>query len=340
MDHFDSELRTQPCSNAEAKAGVDEALEKDPLPREDFYARYPVIPERQTPPEQRTPPPRPRPHEEHLRICKDWARDVSKDLRQFHAGRALLRREEAEEQHEDLGDLEQDPDYWDAKSKRWQQFGRKLIKEMRKRKRKEMKGEAKEGYAQEMLLSPAQSPSLTPLDAGLPEVTQQPEPPVTLSDASPEIKRLPSSQEPLHSTPEDSRGSHATLTNGQKRTRDEYEDQEQSPKYTNGNKRQRREMAATKQEQEPVPVTKSTQEPGGVDTPRVRTNEAHKESKQNDPSPDPRPPQPKIPWNLRPRKNISYRETGSRTTTKDKGQQGKKKPRQAKPRGHTKRLRS
>lgn len=344
MDDFDKELHTPPCSAAEAKAGfhtivqlylVDEALKKSPLPREDFYAQYPVTPERQTPEDQRTPPPRKYTHEESLQISKDWATGVAEGLRQFHAGRVMLRREEAE-QHRDL---EQDPDHWDSKAKQWQDFGWRLIKELGKRKRKELKGEAKEGYAQAMLLSPAQSPSPAPLDIGLQKVTQQSKPLVTLSDESPEINRRPSSQEPLQSTPQHNGGSHATLTKGHKRTRKEYEDQEQSLEHTKRNKRQRREMATTQQKQEPVPVTKSTQGTR-IATPRVRKNEAHAEPKVDDPSPNPRPPQPKISWELRPRKKISYRETGSRTIVKHKGHQGKRKPRQTKPRGHTKRARS
>lgn len=344
MDDFDKELHTPPCSAAEAKAGfrvivqlhlVDEALRKNPLPREDFYAQYPVTPERQTPEEQRTPPPRIYTNEESLQISKDWATDVAKGLKQFYAGRVMLRREEAE-QH---GDLEQDPDYWDSKAKQWQDFGWRLIKELGKRKRKEAKGEAKEGYAQAMLLSPAQSPSPASLNCGLPEVTQQPKPPITISNDLPEINRRPSSQEPLQSTPEHNRGSHATLTKGQKRTRNEYEDQEQSLEHTERNKRQRCEMATTQQKQEPVPVTKSTQGTR-MATPRIRRNEAHEEPKQKDPSPNSRPPQPKISWGLRPRKKISYRETGSRTTIENKSHRGKRKPGQTKPRGHTKRLHS
>lgn len=168
MDESDDESRSLPCSNEEAKAGmpvmvqlhlVNAALEKNPQPREDFYRQYSVTPERRTPEGERTPPPPTYSPAEILRSSKAYAAKVAKGLKQFHAGRVMLRKEEAGQ----YGVLEEDPDYWASKIDHWHDEGWRLMKEMGRRKKLELKGEAKEGYALTMLSSPLQSnlPTLT-----------------------------------------------------------------------------------------------------------------------------------------------------------------------------------
>ena len=125
-----------------------------------------------------------------------------------------------------------------------------------------------------MLLSPAESPSPAPLDSGLLEVTQQSEASTAVSDGSPQINGRPSqpregpSEDLSQSPPGRNREDPPTLLKGQKRTRSEVEDQENSLEHNNCNKRQRGEMA--KERPKRVPVTKSTQGPGRA-TPRVES---------------------------------------------------------------------
>ena len=82
---------------------VDAELRKDSLPRQDFYRQYSVTPERQTPEEERTPPPPIYSRGVLLKIEKEWALSVAKALKQFYAGRVMLRKFEAE-QHGVLGE--------------------------------------------------------------------------------------------------------------------------------------------------------------------------------------------------------------------------------------------
>ena len=341
----EDEPLSPPCSAVEAKFGlptivqlhlVDDGLEQNPLPREDFYRQY--SPKRPSPKIVHTPLPDIYTHEETLRMSKDFAMKVANGLKQFHAGRVMLRREEAE-QH---GDLEQDPDYWDRKVAQMEDFAEELFLEVDKRKEKELKGEAKEGYAREMLLSPTGSPSRAPLDRGLSEVTEQSKPSSATRDGSPPINRRPSqphagpSQEPLQSPPENNRDDPPTPLKGQKRTRSEVQDQEKSPAHTNRNKRQRREVATAQQKQEPVSVIKSTQGPERL-IPSVPRTKPHETPKRKGLSPKPRSAQPTIPWDLRPRNRISYRETGSGTNMGNRSRRGKRTACQTKPRGHAKR---
>lgn len=92
---------------------VDAELEKNP-----------VTPERRKPIEARTPPPPLYFLGTSLPIRKDWAMRVAAGLKQLHAGRVMLKKEEAERRE----DLEGEPDYWDLKADQWQDFGWNLYK--------------------------------------------------------------------------------------------------------------------------------------------------------------------------------------------------------------------
>ena len=116
MDDLNYVPVSMPCSNEEARTGmpsivqlhlVNAALEKNPHPRDDYYRQYSVTPERRTPEGERTPPPPTYTHEEILKKRKDWAPRVAKGLKQFHAGRVILRKEAERDRV-----LEGDPEYW------------------------------------------------------------------------------------------------------------------------------------------------------------------------------------------------------------------------------------
>ena len=289
MDDVEEVLRSLPCSAPEAKVGlptivqldlVDDGLKRNPEPREDFYRQYSITPERQYPitPRRQTPT-----EEENLQETKGFAARVAKGLKQFYAGRVLLRREEAE-QH---GDLEQDSDYWLSKADQWREFGTDCFEEWRKRKKKERKGEAEKGYADALLLSPAQS--LSPALSGrVPSENTQ-------HSKSPDINMHPSqpltrtSQEPLEFTPGHNCDDPPTFPKGQKRKHSEVEDQEQkSLEHTCRSKRQRRGIETTQQKQEPVPDTKSPQGMGRT-TPKLRSTKAHGRTRREILSPPPPP---------------------------------------------------
>ena len=309
MDDIEEELRSLPCSAPEAKAGlrpfvqlylVDEGLKRNPVPREDFYRRYSDTQEPQTPKDEPITP-----YEERLQESKDLAAKVAKGLKQFHKGRVLLRREEAE-QHEGL---EQDLDYWDSKIQQWRDFAWPLLLEVGKRKRKELNGGAEEGYAEAMLLSPVQSPSPTPLDRGLLDVTQQSKPPTPKSNRSPEICMHPSQppRRPLKEgsriTPGYNNNDLPALRKGQKRKHSKIEDQEQkSLEATCGTKRPRRGVATTQQKQEPVLETKRTQGMGRA-MPQLRSSKPHGRTRRKFLSPPP-PPSDTLETNAQNRSGI------------------------------------
>lgn len=332
MNNSDGEPGSLPCSAEEARIGmptifqlhlVDAKLEKSPHPREDFYRQYSVTPERQTPEEERTPPPPIYTPGAILKNRKDWAASVAKGLKQFHAGRVMLRKET--EQH---GFLEEDPDYWSAKASHWQDEMWKLMKELGKRKKRELKGEAEEGYAQAMLLSPLQSPSPPTFNANLPEIAQHLKTTTATSDCLPKISTRPSQRHAglshglLRTTLENSPDNLPTPTKDRKRTRTEVEgDEENSVNQPCPTKRQRREIATTQQKQQPVSATKGAR--GQGKTPPgfsvSRTMEA--------PNRKYLPislAQCALPWKLRSRNVTSYRETGTRTTNNNRARQGKK----------------
>lgn len=329
MDTFDDEPVSLPCSNEEAKIGlpsivqlhlVNAALEKTPLPREDFYRQYSVTPERQTPEGERTPPPPPYSPGKHLAQEKAFAGGVANAVRKFHAGRVKLRKEEAEQ--EDAP--EESPDYWISQTHKWQGYLWRLMVEMEVRKARELKGEAEKGYTQAMLLSPLQSPSPPPSNGSLPQDLHHLKTTNTASDVLQEITSQPyavSMQKPLQPTPEHSPDHLPTLTRGQKRTRTETEDQEEKAlEPTSRKKRKRMEVPPAQQEQEPPPAMKSTQSAGNFMSKHDRVEAKGKPKRKNLVAPL---AQLKLPWKLRSRKAESYCETVAGIST---GNRDRRKP--------------
>ena len=321
MDSLDGEPVSLPCSNEEARIGmpaivqlhlVNAALETNPHPREDFYRQYSVTPERRTPEGQRTPPPPTYSPGTLLAQEKAFAAGVAETLKQFHAGRVKFRKEEAEQR----GIPEESPEYWMSQAKEWQGELWRLIKEMGKRKKQELKGEAEEGYAQAMLLSPVQSPSPPPSNGSLPEDVQHLKTTDTVSDELPEISPQPNAgpmQILLQPTPEHSPDHPPPLRKDQKRKRTESEDHEEKAlDQTSRNKRQRRELPTPQQKQSPIPAIESTQGTGKIIA-KVDRVEANEEPKPNNlPAPLAKR---KLPWKLRSRNAESYRQTGAGATS-------------------------
>ena len=332
MNDSDGEPGLLPCSAEEARIGmptivqlhlVDATLEKSPQPREDFYRQYSVTPERQTPEEERTPQPPIYTPGAFLKNRKDWAASVAKGLKQFHAGRVMLRKET-----ERYGILEEDPDYWSAKASHWQDEMWKLMKELGKRKKRELKGEAEEGYAQAMLLSPPQSQSPPLSNGSLPGIAQQLKTFTAISSGLPKNSTRPSQfhegppQGQLQTTPEHNPDHLPTPTKDQKRTLTEVEsDEEKSVNQPSPTKRQCRAIATTQQKQQLVSATRSTQRQ------RRPMSEASQSKDKGAPSRKDLPvfsAQRTLPWKLRPRDMISYSETGTSTTNNNRARQGKK----------------
>ena len=327
MDSLDGEPVSLPCSNEEARIGmpaivqlhlVNAALETNPHPREDFYRQYSVTPERRTPEGQRTPPPPTYSPGTLLAQEKAFAAGVAETLKQFHAGRVKFRKEEAEQR----GIPEESPEYWMSQAKKWQGELWRLMKEMGKRKKQELKGEAEEGYAQAMLLSPLQSPSPPPSNGSLPEGVQHLKTTDTVSDELPEISPQPHAgptQEPLQPTPEHSPDHLPPLTRGQKRTRAESEDNEENAlNQTGQNKRQRRKLPIAEQKQEPIPATESTQGTEKIISKADKVEAKERPQRSNPPIPL---AQRKLPWKLRSRNAESYRQTGAGITSQNRDHQ-------------------
>lgn len=324
MDSLDGDRVSLPCSNEEARIGmpamvqlhlVDAALETNPHPREDFYRQYSVTPERQTPEGQRTPPPPTYSPGTLLAQEKAFAAGVAKTLKQFHAGRVKFRKEEAEQREVS----EESPEYWMSQAKQWQGELWKLMKEMGKRNKQELKGEAKDGHAQAMLLSPLQSPSPPPSNGSLLEGVQHLKTTDTVSDElpkmSPQLHAGPM-QKHLQPTPEHSPDRLPTLTRGQKRTRTEIENHDEEVlDQTSRIKKQRRKLPITQQEQEPIPAMESTQGTGTImpKVDRVETKEGPKRSNLGALL-----AQRKLPWKLRSSNADPYHETGAGIATENR----------------------
>ena len=350
MEDLDDEPGSLPCSAEEVKFGwpvmvqlqfVDAGLEKNPYPREDFYRQYSVTPEQQPPEEAYTPSPllyspraaaqrqRKTPEEEQApppcryspraaaQRNKDWAQEVAKDLKQFYAGRVLLRTEEAGRQ----GDFEGDAEYWDSKADHWEAEMFRLSKEMGNRVRRELEGEAEEGYAKAMLFSPLQSPSSTPLSRDPPEVAQSLKSTIAISNQSPENTKRPSrpqavlSQQPPPLRPGHSPDQLSTLPKGQKRTCNEIESREEETLEDSS--------SVKRQKQEPVSVLKSTQSLGKktMNASQTKTKKALNMKGLLAKAPV---SEHHLPWKLRSRNTISYREIGMRTNIegRDRKQRG------------------
>ena len=141
---------------------VNAGLERNSHPREHYSRQFSVTPERQTPESQRTPYipwSEPDPVEE-LKEAKEWAAKEAKRLENFYAGRLLLKKEEQER----YGILREDTDYWYSQKAHWKSEYEKLEKEYNRRRQWEAEGKATDGWAQSMLLSPIKASPPRPSD--------------------------------------------------------------------------------------------------------------------------------------------------------------------------------
>ena len=342
MDDSVDEPGSLPCSAEEAKFGipvmvqlhlVNAGLEKNSHPREDFYREYSVTPERRTPEAERTPPPPTYSPGAILKDRKDWAAHAAKGLGQFHAGRVLLRKEEAEQP----GVLGEDPEYWSSKAHHWTDEMSNLMREMGKRIKLEQKGEAEEGYALSMLSSPVQLLSPPPSNGSLAEVPPHSKMTAAVPDELPEIGTSTCSPQahagqslgPLQPTPKDNPEDLPTLSKGQKRTRAEFEDrEEESLDLASRTKRPRREVATARQKQETGPSIKSTQSTGKETLMISRINAKPRPKRKN--QSETSLTQRSLPWDLRSRHVRPHSENGEGTTAGKRDRRGKDKAFQCK----------
>ena len=323
MDDFEDEPRSLPCSAEEAKYMpvmvqlhlVDAALEKGSLPREDFYRQYSVTPERQTPEEERTPLPPIYSRGKILKLEKEWALSVAKALKQFYAGRVLLRKDEAE-QHGVLGES---PEYWSSKANEWQDEGSKLLLEIANREQLELNGEAEEGYALAMLASPLQSPCLPSSDDDLPHIATDlhkaaiPSSDLLSKGTRPSQLHAEASHEPSQSAPNHNPDSLSRSTKGRKRTfTDDDSHEQESSNQTRRTKRQPRAISAADNKEEPNPTT-GTARDLGRNVPKATSTNAKTRPRRNNKSKTSSAPR-SLPWKLRSRGAPSNRETGVKTT--------------------------
>lgn len=292
---------------------VNEGLEKNPHPREDFYRQFSVTPERQTPEDQRTPH-WPTPDPEEYREAADGAEEAANSLKRFYAGRVLLRRDPN-------GSMVcgHDPAHWRSKAKEWLDEVQKLEKQYERRIVQEQRGKAEKGYAQALLLSPLQLPfpqaSGETLRATVPKTEGQtsaiislPKQPIAKT-RSQQRKKGPHPQQP---TPDHSSDSFTEVTKNRKRSRAGFgrqEDDERNLDQARLRKRQRREMTGPTPTQKPDPVARTARasRKKNLKVSKASTKAAGKRKKLLSPmSQTPRV----LPWDLRSRDVISYHESG------------------------------
>ena len=322
MDGLEDEPRSLPCSAEEAKYMpvmvqlhlVDAALGTDSRPREDFYRQYSVTPERQTPEEERTPPPPIYSRGALAKLEKEWALSVAEALKQFYAGRVMIRKFEAE-QH---GLLEEDPEFWSSKASEWQDEGWRLMVKMGRREQLELNGEAEEGYALEMFASPLQSPYLPSSDDDLPHVATDlhkatnPGSDLLSMDTRPSQLHAEASHEPSHSAPNHNPDSLSRSTKGRKRTlADDNSHEQESSDQIRHTKRQPRAILAAKHKQEPIPSTKPRRNPRR-NVPKISRTNAKARPRRNNIAKTSSAPR-SLPWNLRSRSTTSNRQTDLKT---------------------------
>lgn len=302
---------------------VNAALKKNRHPRSHYSRQFSVTPERQTPESQRTPVitwSDPDPLEE-LREVKSWAADQAKLLEKFYAGRVLLRKEEPEK----YGIFGEDPEYWESQISHWKLEYEKLAQEHDRRKRLEAEGRAIEGYAQALLLSPVQSPSPPPPDGTLQATTagiKKDKPAATRlyqqhATRSPSRHRQKRSSQLPQPTAEDSlqSTSEASKVRENRETEKEQDVEEKGLAQMTDPVTKHRPDLVTKN------VSRSRKNNSSVSKTTTRTARTQKNM---------RPMVPKapraLPWTLRSRDAISYRETGTRVASAKK-----RRPRRGKP---------
>lgn len=334
MNEAQSDPITRPNSTLNrlpALAGlrfVNAGLEKNPHPREHYSRQFSVTPERQTPESQRTPHitlPDPDPVE-ILEEIKGWAADEAKRLEKYYAGRVLLRKEEPEQ----YGIFGEDPEYWESQISHWRVEYNKLTEEYDRRKRLEVEGKVHEGFAQALLLSPIPSPSPPPSDGILqatahgikkhiPTATRPSKKPVIKSPSQHHKKRSPQMSE---LTPADSRNgipnSSERQKYGQLVKKQDTDEEHLAPASVD--RRPGRQLIDPMRKHRPGTVSSGA--PKQKNTSRsLKTTTKIAKSQKKVRSQTPRV----LPWTLRSRDAISYRETGTRAAWKKKRRPGKGK---------------
>ena len=271
---------------------VNAGLAKNPYPREHYSRQFSVTPERQTPESQRTPRitwPEPDPVEE-LKEAKEWATNKAKRLGKFHAGRLLLKKEEPER----YGVFGEDTEYWDSQTAHWKSEHEKLEKEYNRRKQWEAEGKATDGWAQSLLLSPIQASPPSPSDG------------ILLATAAGMMNRRPTA----------TRSSQGLVSNSQSPHRGKGSSQlsQLTPKDDHNNipiaLGKRKHTEAT----DILDLKGIRRKPHGSQRENSRvtktsTKKARREKMLD--FPDVEAPRG-LPWTLRSRNSISYRETGTR----------------------------
>ena len=270
-------------------------LDKNPCPREHYSRQFSVTPERQTPESQRTPRiiwPEADPVAE-LKEAKEWATNEAKRLGKFYAGRLLLKKEEPER----YGIFGEDTEYWDSQTAHWKSEYEELEKEYNRRRQREAEGKATDGWAQSMLLSPIKVSPHPPSDgillataAGItikkPTATRSSQQPVSTSQ-SPHGGKGSSQLSQL--TPKDDTSTIPIALGKRKRA-----------KATNKPELEGIRRKPHGSQRETSSVTKTT------------TKKARRGKRLN--FQDVEAPRG-LPWTLRSRSTISYRETGTRVSS-------------------------
>ena len=303
---------------------VNAGLEKNSHPREHYSPQFSVTPERQTPESQRTP------HitwpdldpVEVLEEVKGWAADEAKRLEQFYAGRVLLRKEEPEQ----YGIFGKDTKYWESQIIHWRKKYEKLAAEHDRRKQLEAEGKVHEGFAQALLLSPTQSPSPPPSDGVLRATTdgaKEHEPtatrkPVAKSPLRPHKKRQ-LSQLTLGESPNSISKASKRRKYGETEKEQDMEEKILAPASLD--KRRGRQPIG------PIPKHSPNFVFNGAPGLRKNTSRDLKSTtkiakRQN----KVRSRAPRVlPWTLRSRDAISYREAGTRAASKTNRRPGRGK---------------
>ena len=295
---------------------VNAGLEKNSHPRSHYSRQSSVTPERQTPESQRTPvitwPDID--VQEELQELKSWAADQAKLLESFYPGRMLLRKEEPER----YGIFGENPEYWESQIAHWKREHDLLVKEHDRRKRLEAEGRATEGYAQALLLSPVQSPSPAPSD-GILQATAagiKKDKPAARRPYQQHATRSPAQHDEKRSSrlsqPTTAGESPQSTAEASKRRKDA---ETQKKRDVEGEGLAPMNVEVTENRSEPVTksASKSRKNTSKVSKTATRTARTPKSMR----STVPKAPRA-LPWTLRSKDTISYRETGTRAVSAKK----------------------
>lgn len=296
---------------------VNRVLEKSPHPREDFHRQFSVTPERQTPESQRTPY-WPTPDPEEYREATDSAEEAKDSLKRFYAGRVLLR--EAPDGSMVCG---RDPAYWRSKAEEWLDEVQRLQNQYETRTSLEERGEAENGYAQALLSSPLQSPSSSLSDDSLRAATMKTKRPKTVlvrrstqpmgTSQSRPSKKDSHPQEP---TPDLSSDTITQVTKDRKRSRAVSRTREEdigSLDQMHLEKR-RRDVTYPTSTHRSDAVARTARERQRMNQ-NISKADTNRASKRKNLSPGASQALRVLPWDLRLRSTVSYREVGTKAAS-------------------------